>query len=78
MVQWNQQSLCSAGTQIQSLAWYSGLRIQHCHSCGIGCSCGSDLIPGPGIPYARDPYVAAKRKIVPIVVQQVRDPVLSL
>ena len=26
----------------------SGLRIWHCHSCGIGHSCGSDWIPGPG------------------------------
>ena len=27
--------------------WCSGLRIQHCYSCG-GCSWGSDLIPGLG------------------------------
>ena len=26
-----------------------GLRIQHCHSCGVGCSCGLDLIPGQEI-----------------------------
>ena len=29
-------------------AQHSGLKIWHCHSCGIGCSCSSDLIPGPG------------------------------
>ena len=25
-----------------------GLRIRHCCSCGVGHSCGLDLIPGPG------------------------------
>ena len=30
--------------------WCSGLRIQHCCSCGIGCSWGSDSIPGLGTP----------------------------
>ena len=30
--------------------WCSGLRIQHCCSCGIGCSWGSDSIPGLGPP----------------------------
>ena len=30
------------------LLWYSGLRIWCCCSCGIDCSCGSNLIPGPG------------------------------
>ena len=29
-----------------------GVRIQHCHSCGSGCNCGSDLISGLGAPYA--------------------------
>ena len=32
--------------QVLSLAWHSGLRIQHCFSCGL------DLIPGPGTPHA--------------------------
>ena len=32
----------------QSSAWHSGLRIRHCHSCGIGHNCGSDSIPSPG------------------------------
>ena len=37
---------------VQSPTWYSGLRIQHCHNCGIGCDCSSDLILGLGAPYA--------------------------
>ena len=32
--------------------WHSGLRIWQCCNCGVGCNCGSDLIPGPGTPYA--------------------------
>ena len=36
----------SAGTQVYSLSPYSGLRIRFC------CSCSSDLILGPGTPYA--------------------------
>ena len=32
----------------------SGLRVGCCCSCGIGLSCGSDLIPGPGTSYARN------------------------
>ena len=27
--------------------WHSGLRIQHCHCCGLGCCCGRRWIPGP-------------------------------
>ena len=34
-----------------SLARHSGLRIWGCCSRGLGCSCGSDLIPGLGTPY---------------------------
>lgn len=29
--------------------WCRGLRIQGCHSCGVGCSYVSDLIPSPEI-----------------------------
>ena len=50
MVRW--EDLGSAGTQVQSPAWDSGLRIWHCCSCGLGRSYSLDLIPGPGIPYA--------------------------
>ena len=28
--------------------WCSGLRVQHCCSCGTGCNCSASLIPGPG------------------------------
>ena len=28
--------------------WLNGLRIQHCHCCGSGYSCGMGSIPGPG------------------------------
>ena len=41
-----------AGTQVQSLAQHNGLRIQHCHSCGIGYNSSSDSIPGPRTSYA--------------------------
>ena len=40
--------LVAAEAWVQSLAWHSGLRIQPCHSCGIGHYCGSDSIRGPG------------------------------
>ena len=44
--------LGSPRTQVRSPARHSGLRIQCCHSCGLGCNCGSDLIPGSGTAYA--------------------------
>ena len=28
--------------------WHSRLQVWHCLCSGSGCSCGSDLIPGPG------------------------------
>jgi len=31
-----------------SLMGLNGLRILHCHCCGLGCCCGMALIPGPG------------------------------
>lgn len=54
MVQQDHQHLCSPGTEIQSPARHSGLRIPHCHSCSVGCNCGWDLIPGPGTSYATE------------------------
>ena len=30
-----------------------GSRIQHCHSYRVGCSCGSDSVPGPGTSICR-------------------------
>ena len=44
-------------------AWHSGhsgLRIQRC--CSLGPNCGSDLIPGPGTPYAMEWPKRKKRK----------------
>ena len=34
--------------RVRSLALHSRLKIQHCYSCGMGDSCSSDSIPGPG------------------------------
>ena len=36
--------IVSMRIQVQSLAFLSGLRIQHCHFCGIGCRCGLDAV----------------------------------
>ena len=52
MVQRDWWYLGSAGTQGRSLAWYSGLRIWHCCSCGLGRDCGLELILSLGTPYA--------------------------
>ena len=52
VAQWDQRCLRGPGTQDQSLAWHSGLRIRHCHSCGLGHNCHQDLICGLGIPLA--------------------------
>ena len=46
MAQQDQQHLGSPQTQVQSPAWYSGLRIQHCCSCCLGRSWDLDLISG--------------------------------
>ena len=48
MAQQDQRYFWSSGMQVWSLAWHSGLRLQHCHTCSIDHSCSSDLIPGPG------------------------------
>ena len=50
--QWDQKHFGDTGTWVQSLAQNSGLRIHCCHRCSLVCSCGLDLIPGPGTPYA--------------------------
>ena len=48
MAQWDLQCLGSTGTQVQSLAHHSGLKICHCLSCGLGHNYSSDLILGLG------------------------------
>lgn len=40
-----------------------GLRSQHCCSFGLGQECGSDLIPGSGVPHAAGrPKMKKKKK----------------
>ena len=48
--------------QVQSPVWHNGLRIQHCRRCGLGCNCGSDLIPGLGTSYAKGSQKRKKRR----------------
>ena len=45
VVKWvkNLTAMAQATVEVQ---WAKGIR--HCHSCGVGHSCGSDSIPGPG------------------------------
>ena len=77
MAQWDWPRLGSAGTQVQSLAWHSGLRIQRSHSCGLSHNCSSDLIPGPGAPHSLGRPKKEKKKVlqeiegdgVPVMVQ---------
>ena len=38
----------SVVAQVWSPAWHRGLRIWHCQSCGIDCSCSLDSIPSSG------------------------------
>ena len=52
VVQWCWRHFWSTGIQVWSPTLCSGLRIQHCHSCSVGCNSGLDQIPGPGAPYA--------------------------
>ena len=52
VAQWDWWPLGSTRTQVLLLAQHSGLRIRRCHSCGLGCNHGLDLIPGLGTPCA--------------------------
>uniref|UniRef100_A0A4X1SIE7 Large ribosomal subunit protein uL5 N-terminal domain-containing protein n=1 Tax=Sus scrofa TaxID=9823 RepID=A0A4X1SIE7_PIG len=36
----------------EAMRWFYGLRILHCHCCGLGCCCGMGSISGPGTLYA--------------------------
>ena len=40
--------LVSVAVLFKSPVQCCGLRIWHCHSCSVGCSCSSDLNPGLG------------------------------
>ena len=57
--------ILSTGTQVQSLAQHSGSRIWQSSSCSLGYNCGSDLIPGPGTPYAVRWPKKKKQKMLP-------------
>ena len=46
-----QRCLCSAGTQVPSQAWHSGLKIWCSHNHSTGHNWDSDLIPSLGTPY---------------------------
>ena len=52
VVQWVKDLTETAWVAVEAwvryLAWHSGLRTQHCCSCGIGRSCSSKSIPGLG------------------------------
>ena len=62
VMQWDLQRLCSAGGRLNP-SLHSGLKIWHCHSCGIHCNCSSDLIPGLGTLYATgQPKKGGKKK----------------
>ena len=52
IVRWVKNPTAVARVAAEARVWspvlYSGLRIWHCHSCGVGCSCISDSVPGSG------------------------------
>ena len=54
--------------QVWSLAWCSGLSIWHCHTCGVGCSCSSESIPGLGRPQG-----CIKKRVLFIPGRKMRD-----
>ena len=51
-MQWDQWHLGSVGMQDRSPAEHSRLKLLCFHSCSLGHSFSSELIPGLGIPYA--------------------------
>ena len=62
MARWDRQHLGSPETQVQSPTQHSGLRNQHCHSCGLGCNCSLHLGPDSGTPYAAKKDKKKKKK----------------
>ena len=48
--------------QVWSSVQETGLRIQHYHSCAVGCNCSSHLIAGLGISYAGGAGGVQKKK----------------
>ena len=60
MVQWNKKEKWKAYRL--ELAQCSGLRIWHCSSCGIGCSCGSDQLLARELSYISGSHLKKKKK----------------
>lgn len=64
MVQWVKNSTePDAGPcrgVVPSVAQSVGWRIQHCHGCGVGYSCGWHSAPGPGTSYAMGAAIKLK------------------
>ena len=63
------RTLNSVRMQVLSLASLSGLRIQYCHSCSVGCRRGSDLVlpwlwqkPQPQLQYDPQPRTSRCRR----------------
>ena len=73
VVQWHQQCLWSTGTQVQYLAWQSGLRIQCCYSCNIGCNYSLDLILGLETSYSVGQPKREKKTHLSLTISSSRD-----
>ena len=69
MARQDQWHFWSAGTQVQCPGQHSGLRIWCCPTCGV------DLTPGPGTPYAAGVAKKVKKKREP---ERTSSEVLSL
>ena len=57
------ECLGSEGMQVQFLVRCSGLRTRYCGNCGLDCTCGLNVIPGVGTPYAMGQPRKRKRKL---------------
>ena len=77
LAQWDQQHLGSTGTQVQSLAMAQWIKDWCCYSCALDPDCGSDLIPGLGIPYASE-WLKMERKKESLLVIYSRAAILNL
>ena len=62
--------------------WCRGIRSRNCQSCGVGCSCGSNSVPGLWTSICCRCSQKRKKKVrkrwISPVAQAVKDPVLSL
>ena len=69
VVQWDQQCLGSAGTQVQSLDEQSELSIQHCGGGGLGCKSVSHRTLGLGKKKEKGGKKKKKKKISCVISQ---------